>query len=310
MYLVSQVEDVVDAPFATVVAVLPTPFAPDGTVDEGALVRIVDHARAGGIAVLTVNGNTGEYWSLTPDERAIARDTVLAAAGTDRVVVGVGGDLQTAAAEAREAARCGAAAIMVHEPLGPFRSRAGWLGYFQAVSDAAAGTPMIPYVKDAMVDSRMLETLFDRCPDVTAVKYAVPDVLRFGGLVADLGDRVTWLCGLAELWAPPFWALGAEGFTSGLASFAPRVALTLLDELRTGAHDAARASWNAIRPLELLRARDGGAPNVPAVKEALHQIGLADRAVRPPITPLSEPDREAVRAVLVSIGGIRVGSIA
>ncbi len=297
-------------PFATVVAVLPTPFEPGGALDERALARIVDHTLTGGVTVLTVNGNTGEYWSLSPSERAVARDVVLEAAGSAHVVVGVGGDVRSAIGEAREASRRGAAAVMVHEPPGPFRSGAGWLDYFASVAEAGSGTPVIPYVKDPAVGSSTLAALFARCPNVTAVKYAVPDVVRFGGIVADLGHPVTWLCGLAELWAPPFGALGAEGFTSGLASFAPQVALALHEQLRAGANEQVRATWSLVRPLELLRARDGGAANVPAVKEALHQMGIAGRAVRPPITTLDEQDRQSVRTLLASIAGASVGSAA
>lgn len=290
------------ASFKTVIAVLPTPFREDGALDSDALGRLVKHVCAGGVTVITVNGNTGEFSSLSSDEQAKASDVAIAAAdGSATIITGVGGDLQSAIHASRVAAQGGAAAVMVHEPSGPFRSAAGWLQYQAQIAEAVADTTVIPYVRDPAVDSAALGRLFDRCPNVTAVKYAVPDPIRFRGLVTDLGtDRVVWICGLAELWAPFFWVAQAEGFTSGLAAIAPRLALRMLEQLRASDQGGARATWEAIRPLEELRARQQGAANVPAIKEALAQLGLGGRTVRPPITELGEADRREVTKVLAS----------
>lgn len=58
------------AALADVVAIPVTPFAEDGTVDRPAhralLRRLVD----GGITTLTPNGNTGEFYTLTPKSGA------------------------------------------------------------------------------------------------------------------------------------------------------------------------------------------------------------------------------------------------
>lgn len=271
-------------------------------MDGDALGRLVRHVCDGGVTVLTVNGNTGEFSSLSPDERAEASDVVIAAAGDGAAVItGVGGDLRSATRAATTAADSGASAVMVHEPSGPFRSAAGWLQYQAQIAESVPDTAVIPYVRDPAVDSTALGRLFDRCPNVTAVKYAVPDPIRFRGLVSDLGTaRVAWICGLAELWAPFFWSAQAEGFTSGLAVVAPAIAIRMLEQLRASDGAGAWQTWDAIRPLEELRARQQGAANVPAIKEALHQLGLGPRTVRPPIAELDEADRRAVTEVLAS----------
>lgn len=57
------------AALADVVAIPVTPFAADGTIDteahRGLLRRLLD----GGVRILTPNGNTGEFYALTPEER-------------------------------------------------------------------------------------------------------------------------------------------------------------------------------------------------------------------------------------------------
>jgi 4-hydroxy-tetrahydrodipicolinate synthase len=300
MRLMQHVQD--RSSFKTVIAVLPTPFREDGALDGDVLGRLVRSVCDGGVTVLTVNGNTGEFSSLSPDEQAEASDVVIAAAGgRATVITGVGGDLRSAIRAATRAADSGASAVMVHEPSGPFRSAAGWLEYQVQIADAVRDVAVVPYVRDPTVDSAALGRLFERSPNVTAVKYAVPDPIRFRALVSDLGtDRVAWICGLAELWAPLFWVAQAEGFTSGLAAVAPSIAIRMLEQLRASDHAGAWATWDTIRPLEELRARQQGAANVPAIKEALHQLGLGARTVRPPIAELDAADRRAVTEILAS----------
>jgi 4-hydroxy-tetrahydrodipicolinate synthase len=144
-----------------------------------------------------------------------------------------------------------------------------------------------------------MAAFFDACPNAVAVKYAVPDPLRFAAIVREVGpERVTWICGLAESWAPFYWAGGATGFTSGLANVAPRLSLRMLAALRANDLPAAMAIWALTKPFEDLRARDDSAHNVSTVKEALAQQGICSRVVRPPGSAPSAADREAVAAVL------------
>jgi len=88
------------------------------------------------------------------------------------------------------------------------------------------------------------------CPNLAGVKYAVPDVIAFADIVADTGyggaERLVWVCGLAESWAPFFWVAGAEGFTSGLASVAPELSLRLFDELDAGNPGSAMRVWRRL----------------------------------------------------------------
>jgi 4-hydroxy-tetrahydrodipicolinate synthase len=158
---------------------------------------------------------------------------------------------------------------------------------------------VVPYIRDAAIRADDLQALVATAPNVAAVKYAVPDPVRFADLVTN-GPRLAWICGLAESWAPFFWPAGATGFTSGLAVVEPGLSLALLEHLRTGRVDEALASWSLVRPFEALRARNDGAANVSAIKEALAlRCGIA-RTVRPPISELSPEDRAEVGRILAS----------
>jgi 4-hydroxy-tetrahydrodipicolinate synthase len=294
------VDELKDA-LRTVVAVTATPFDAAGALDEKALTRVVRRVVDGGITAITPNGNTGEFYSLTPAEADRALEVALAAAGGALVVPGVGHAAEVAAGMARRAAELGAPAVMVHQPVHPYQSSAGWVDYHRRIADAVPGTGIVAYLRNPAITGAALAALAAACPNFVAVKYAVPDPTALADAVAAVDDnRLTWVCGLAEPWAPFFWTAGARGFTSGLANVLPRLSLDLLAALRAGDDAAAMALWRSIRPFEDLRARDGNANNVSAVKEALAQLDVAGRTVRPPVSDLADADRALVTRLLTS----------
>jgi 4-hydroxy-tetrahydrodipicolinate synthase len=285
---------------ATAVVIPVTPFAEDGSVDTGCYSRLVTRLLDGGVTAVTPNGNTGEFYTLTPQERQLVLETCTRTAAERAVVVaGVGFDVQTAAAEARAARQAGAHAIMIHQPVHPYLSPAGWVEYNAAVASAVPELGVLPYLKSRMITGGHIAELADRAPNVIGLKYSVDDPVHFAATRADAGgDRLLWIAGLAEPWAPAYWQVGARGFTSGLANVAPQVALDLLAALRSG--DGVQEAWLRVRRFEELRARGGAADNVAVVKEALRQRGLCRRDVRPPGHVLGP---EAAREVAAAIAG-------
>ncbi|MFC9277648.1 dihydrodipicolinate synthase family protein [Streptomyces collinus] len=287
------------AALADVVAIPVTPFAADGSVAVDAYRALLRRLLDGGITTLTPNGNTGEFYALAPEERRLVTELTVEEAG-DRatVLVGVGHDLSTATGSARHARDLGARMVMVHQPVHPYVSAAGWVDYHRAVAEAVPELGVVPYVRDARLTGARLAELAGHCPNVIGVKYAVPDAARFAAFARDAGlDRFVWVAGLAEPYAPSYFSAGATGFTSGLVNVAPAVSRHMLDALRAGDYPAAMKVWERIRRFEELRAAHGSADNVTVVKEALAALGLCRRDVRPPSRPLPEERRAEVAAI-------------
>jgi 4-hydroxy-tetrahydrodipicolinate synthase len=286
----------------TVVAITITPFDSSNQVDESAYSKVLRRMANAGITAFTPNGNTGEFYSLDAAELRTVVELAAAELPSDALLVpGVGlGDRQ-AATMARDAAAAGAPAVMVHQPVHPYRSVQGWIDYHRRVADAVPGVGLVSYVRDPRFDAAALEALACACPELVGVKYAIPDPIALTTVINRVGpDRLAWICGLAERWAPFAWVAGARGFTSGLVNVAPELALRLLNELRAGEMTSAMKTWQLVAPMEELRARGQDANNVSAIKEALAQLGTCNRAVRPPITELSIDDRAAVEPILSS----------
>ena len=284
----------------TVTAIPVTPFRADGEADWELHAALIGRSVAHGVRVLTPNGNTSEYYALTEAEaRRAVESTIAAVAGQAEVMAGVGLAVPAAVAAARHARAAGASCVMVHQPVHPYQSAAGWIEYHRQIADSVPELGVVPYVRDPRVTGAQIRDLADRCPNVIAVKYAVPDPVRFASVARDAGlTRFAWICGLAEPYTPAYWAMGAVGFTSGLVNVVPRLSLGMLAALRAADQSRVMAAWESIRVFEELRADDASADNVSVVKEALAQLGLAPRAIRPPSRELPPDRRDAIAALL------------
>ncbi|MDH6610910.1 4-hydroxy-tetrahydrodipicolinate synthase [Streptomyces sp. SAI-208] len=287
------------AALADVVAIPVTPFAEDGTVDQDTHRALLRRLLDGGITTLTPNGNTGEFYALSPEERRLVTElTVEEARDRASVLVGVGHDVPTAVACARHARELGATMVMVHQPVHPYVSQDGWIDYHREIASAVPELGVVPYIRNAQLRGERLAELADSCPNVIGVKYAVPDAAKFAAFARDAGlERFVWVAGLAEPYAPSYFSAGATGFTSGLVNVAPAVSLNMIEALRSGDYPAAMKVWEQIRRFEELRAANGSADNVTVVKEALASLGLCRREVRPPSRELPEAERAEVAAI-------------
>ncbi len=284
------------AALADVVAIPVTPFAEDGSIDTAVYRALLRRLLDGGVRIVTPNGNTGEFYALTPDERRTVTElTIEEVAGRATVLVGVGHDVPTAVAAAEHARDAGAEMVMVHQPVHPYVSQDGWIDYHRAIAEAVPGLGVVPYIRNPLLTGDRLAELADHCPNVIGAKYSVPDAARFGAFARDAGlERFTWVAGLAELYAPSYFAGGATGFTSGLVNVAPGVSMAMLEALRAGDYPAAMKVWEQIRRFEELRADRQSANNVTVVKEGLASLGLCRRDVRAPSRVLPEAQRAEV----------------
>jgi 4-hydroxy-tetrahydrodipicolinate synthase len=289
---------------ATAVAVPVTPLHADGTPDWDTYAMLIGRLVDAGITIITPNGNTGEFYALDQAEaRQAAQTAAQAVRGRQpaELLVGVGHDIATATEAARHAGDHGARMVMIHQPVHPYVSAKGWVDYHVAIANAVPDLGVVLYIRDERRTGAHIAELADRAPNVIGVKYAVRDATKFAAVARDAGiDRLTWLAGAAELTAPAFWAVGARGFTSGLANVAPGLALAMFDALRADDFGAAMKVWETVRRFEELRLADSSADNVSVVKEALAQLGLARADVRPPSRPLPPAIRQEIAQILAT----------
>ena len=273
--------------------ILVTPFNRQDQIDPAPLAAIAERAAAAGVHILTANGNTGEFYGLTTAEAERAVHAAAeAVAGRVPLLAGIGRSIHDALALTKASRAAGASALMVHQPPDPFVAPRGVVEYVKRIAEAGQGLPVVIYLRN---DGIGLDAIADLCaiPNVVGVKWATPAPLRLAEAIRRADPSIVWVGGLAETWAPAFYAVGARGFTSGLINVWPAHSVAIHAALEAGDYAKARAMIATMEPFEALRAEEGNGTNVSVVKAALALMGQDCGAVRPPgAWPLTQRQQE------------------
>jgi len=284
--------------------ILVTPFDEAGGIAPALQKPIVDRALAAGVHVLTANGNTGEFYSLTIDEAEAMVDAAAAhVAGRAPLVAGVGRGIPDACQLAKVSAKAGADALMIHQPPDPFVAPRGMIDYVAAVSDAGGGLPLILYLRNDAIGTEAIAALC-AIPGVVGVKWATPNPMKLKAAMAASPDHIVWVGGLAEVWAPAFYAVGARGFTSGLINVWPERSVAIHAALEVSRWDEARELIAGMQVFEDIRAEDQGGANVSGVKATLRLIGEDCGAARPPAAWPLTADQQARLSAFMKHNGL------
>jgi 4-hydroxy-tetrahydrodipicolinate synthase len=294
-----------DKALAGISGILVTPYDDAGEVAPERLAPILDRALGAGMHFPVVNGNTGEFYALTTDEACVmVREVVALVAGRAPVLAGVGRGIRDACRLARASAEAGATALMIHQPPDPFVAPRGTVDYVKAVGEASGGLPIMLYLRNDTIGTAGIAALC-AIPGVKGVKWATPNPMRLAEAIAACDPTITWTGGLAEVWAPAFYAVGARGFTSGLINLWPERSMSIHAALEASDFATARALIAGMRAFEEIRAEEGNGTNVTGVKAALRALGLDCGPTRPPSAWPLTPAQEARLTAFLTASGLR-----
>ncbi|HZB75286.1 MAG TPA: dihydrodipicolinate synthase family protein [Solirubrobacteraceae bacterium] len=286
--------------FHGVLPALITPFSDDGArFDEDALARLVDRLIAGGVGGLVPGGSTGEFTTLTHDERKrLAEVSIESAAGRVPVVVATGAlSTQETVELSVHAERAGAAAVMI---VPPFYDALGWpelLAHYRAVA-ARIRIPImyynLPGASGVTLEPGRLREL-RRSANVTSLKDTGGDAVAATELIQGGDDLPTLLNGWDTLTFAAL-AAGVRAVVWGTASILPAecVALhrLLIDDIDL---PAARERWARLWPLCAFLERQSYPA---AVKTACALLGDTTGPARAPLLPLQEHAVAELRELL------------
>ncbi len=277
-----------------IAAALTTPFAGD-SIDVERLCRHAIDSLAAGCARIALFGTTGEGPSIGFGERRPVLEALKAhGIGGDKLTLGVTvSAVDDALAEARLADEFGIPSLLVTPPhyykdVSPSAVSDWFTAFISALPEGGPDVILynIPQVTGVAIPADVVAALKAQFPDrIFGVKDSSGDwasaehlLVRFPDLAILIGD---------ERLLERAVELGAAGSISGIANFRP----DLLNAIMAGAPaDAGLASLvDAILRF----------PATPAVKSLVaHVTGeTAWRAVRPPLSPLSEAEATGLAAV-------------
>ncbi len=140
---------------------------------------------------------------------------------------------------------------------------------------------MMLYLRNDTIGTKAIADLC-ALPQVKGIKWATPNPLKLAEAKAACDPDLVWVGGLAEIWAPAFYAVGARGFTSGLINVWPERSLAIHAALEAGDYAGANDLIAGMKAFEEIRAEEMNGTNVTGVKAALLALGRDCGPTRPP----------------------------
>ena len=283
-----------------VLPALVSPLKRDGTVDEAAIPRLVQHVLGGGVHGLLALGSTGETASLDETSRRKVLEAVVKAAdGRVPVLCGVAQThLAAARAELEAAARLGADAALVAPPFYYPMDQPGVLAFFR---ELAAHSPLpillyhIPQFTKVMTEPASVAALA-REGTIAGIKDSSRDFEYFEGVCIATRDLPGFrIFTGSDTMLLPSLAMGGAGTICGAANVAPHWVVRIFDEYRRGDLAAARKSQDALYQL-VVAVRAGVFPG--AIKAALELQGICEPWLAPPVRELDEALKARLREQL------------
>lgn len=280
-----------------------TPFRSSLALDEEAFVRLLDRHLAEGTDGIVVAGTTGESPTLREEEWerlvGLARERL---DGRIPLVVGTGtNDTRRTIERTRRAAALGADACLVVVPYYNRPTQEGLRAHFVAVADAVE-VPLLLYNVPGRTACDLLPETVARLaehPRIAGIKEATSGTARLEALRGLVARRDFLFLSGDDPTALAFLLAGGHGVISVTANVAPRLMHELCEAARAGDEARARTIDARLAPLHRLLFVE---PNPIPVKWALHELGLAEPALRLPLTPLSPAHRPALREALAACG--------
>ena len=299
---------------------IPTPFTPEGEVDEGALRKSVDYYIEGlEVDGIFCGGVMGEFWAMTVEERARVHELVVgAAAGRVPIMAHIGHHVYDKAAQlSRHAEQIGADFVIAINPYFPIKPSDELIRNWYRRLTAESSVPFFlfntPYSGYALSPS-LISELAD-LDTVCGIKNPKP--LQHLLEVQDLaGDRIV-VCDADEGdWLGLHLDHGFPSLmsTPALAMYQTPGRLPIRDYTRMADAGDVAGAWELQGTLESERgafqrwmrdqwlARGEGAIPIAELKAWLGLMGLPQGPVRPPLIPLDDIRMDALRSDLDGLG--------
>ena len=289
-----------------------TPLKARDELDVPGLERLIEHITEGGVHGLFILGTSGEAPSLSHRlRRELIERVCRQMRGRVPVFVGITDTSLVEAIDlARHAADAGAQALVTSAPY-----------YFPA------GQPeLVEYVEKLVVELPLPLFLYNM-PQMTKVEFAVETLERLAHLeqIAGLKDssgNLAYFDKLLELKRQrPDWSVlvgpesllaetvhrGGDGGVNGGANFYPRLFVDLYQAVKDG--NAVREAELQARLLQLGKVYAVGrhaSAVIKGMKCACSLLGLCDDFMAEPFARFNPPEREQVRAILESLGSLKL----
>jgi len=277
--------------FSGVVVAVITPFKRDYSVDIDAFRWLVEGLVEAGVDGLWIAGTTGEWPSLSIDERMkLIESTLEAVGGRVKIFAGVAGlNVDDAVSNARRIRDIDVDYIFSTPPLYFKPSKISLMKYYMRLAEAS-GKPVYIYTIPSNVGYNispdLVEELALESSSIAGIKATVNDYIYIGDLIARIKPKrrdFTILVGSEELMLHTM-SIGGDGAVSAIANLLPRLPVALRDSINKGMLDKAfQVNRLIIKVRSIIQ--EIGSPLPTTLKSLFSKLGA-------PIAPISRPPIE------------------
>jgi 4-hydroxy-tetrahydrodipicolinate synthase len=287
--------------FSGSIVALVTPMQADGTVDNGALERLVDFHVSNGTNAIVAVGTTGESPTLSVEEHIdVVKRVVARAAKRIPVIAGTGANSTREAIELTQLAKdVGADACLSVTPYYNKPTQEGLYQHFKAIAEAVSVPILLYNVPGRTACDLKPETVerLAQLPNIVGLKEAC-SLERNRELLNRVGGRLALFSGDDDLACECVLA-GFQGVVSVTANIAPRQVRAVIDAALAGKKEEARKLDQKLQQLHKAMFLES---NPIPVKWAAARLGLISDGLRLPLVPLSRQFHGQVLEAMQSAG--------
>lgn len=279
-----------------------TPMTKEEEVDLEALKRNLDWYISEGVPGVCVLGGTGEFSSLTKEERIlIAEESIKHIDGRVKCIIGTAAETtEDTLFYTKHAESIGADGVMIINPYYCLPTEDELYEHFKVVSDNT-NIPIMIYNNPGNSGVDMTPDVIARIAklkNVDYVKDASGELKRVTQIQRETNGEIKIFCGGEDLALENF-ILGATGWICVCSNIIPKEATELFDLVDSGRVDEAKVLFERLYPL-LNMLENGGKP-VQRVKKALELMGRDSGPARAPRGPLTKEEEAELVEVLKTL---------
>ncbi len=275
-----------------------TPFNKDESIDELALLRLVEFQISNGVDFIVACGTTGESVTMSEGEQArVVELCVQAAKKRVPVVAGAGGyNTREVIQKIQHYTALGADAILSVVPYYNKPTQEGIYQHFRAISEAS-DLPIILYNVPgrSVVNMENATTVrLSQLENIIGTKEASGNISQIGEVISLTDEKFLVFAGDDSV-ALPTIALGGVGVISVASNLLPRQVSDLSHACLAGDWDTARKLHRSLSQVfKTMFIESNPAP----VKAAMAAAGLIGETMRLPMVPITDASRAKLEEVL------------
>lgn len=287
--------------FRGVYTVMITPLDANGAVDLKGLAAFTNWQVKEGIHGLIPLGSTGEFLSLSEEERdGVAKTVIETVAGRVPVLIGTGAeDTRESVRLSVKAEAMGADGVMIIPPFYSTPTDDELVHHYKSIASAIT-IPIMVYNNPATANVDLKPELVKRIAEIEGcdyIKESTLEVTRVRDIIRLAGDDMTVFGGILGFES---FVMGAQGWVAVASNVAPgpmaRIFELAVDEKKV---DEARTLY--LEWLPVIQAV-GGQAYVAGSKSLLNHMGFGAGLPRPPRLPLPPLQDAAMKKLVADFG--------